>query len=79
MRRMIYRAMSGDTWDAIARALYGDENKALELMRENPGICLIAVFQGGEEVLLPTKLKISYGQEIEAEQITYTPANAPWR
>lgn len=78
MKKMIYRCVSGDTWDSIALALYGSESKATELMQVNPTKCLITVFNGGEEVLLPSNLKLTYGQEQNRET-AYMPASAPWK
>ena len=50
-----YTTVSGDTWDTIARAAYGDEFKADHLMKERGNIALLdyQVFPAGITVLIP--------------------------
>ena len=45
----------GDTWDTIAKRVYGDERKAQELMEERANIRLLdyQVFPGGIVVATP--------------------------
>lgn len=47
--------VQGDTWDTIAKRVYGDERKAQDLMRERRNIRLldIQVFPGGVPVATP--------------------------
>lgn len=51
----IYTTVQGDTWDIIARNLYGDETKAQNLMQERANILLldIEVFPAGVKVTAP--------------------------
>lgn len=50
-----YTTVSGDTWDIIAKAVYGDELKADHLMqaRENVTLLDYQVFPGGAIVHVP--------------------------
>lgn len=50
-----YTTVSGDTWDIIARKVYGDELKADHLMqeRENFPILDYQVFPSGVTVCVP--------------------------
>lgn len=50
-----YTTVSGDTWDTIARAAYGDELKAEHLMKERANIRLLdyQVFPAGIVVTVP--------------------------
>ena len=64
-----YTAVAGDTWDAISYAHYGyTERLASLLMRANPRIADIVVFEGGEEVRVPV---------VEATELPAT--LPPWR
>lgn len=63
-----YTAKTGDMWDSIALALYGDEKKSTEIMAVNPRLVDIIIFSGGEKVFLPDNIKI-------AEPLTLP----PWR
>lgn len=49
------KTIQGDTWDKIAKRVYGDERKAQELMeaRENTTLLDIQVFPGGVTVATP--------------------------
>lgn len=57
----------GEQWDQIAHAIWGDENRAAELLWANPGMEEITTFSGGEV------LKIPLIEDGEAEN------TAPWR
>lgn len=50
-----YTTISGDTWDTIAKAVYGDEFKADRLMKERGNVTLldIQVFPAGVTVIVP--------------------------
>ena len=50
-----YTTVSGDTWDIIARAVYGDELKADHLMQERKNLPLLdyQVFPSGVTVYVP--------------------------
>lgn len=50
-----YTTVSGDTWDIIARAVYGDEFKADILMKERGNIALLdyQTFPAGIVVQIP--------------------------
>lgn len=66
-----YNTAAGQTFDSIAREVYGDEKYASELMCANPHLTDLAVFTGQEAVLLP-QIDISADTD-EA------PVNAPWK
>lgn len=63
----MYKTVDGDTWDIIAKKVYGDERKADALMENNVQLLDIFVFSAGTEVETP---------EITQEEITALP---PWR
>ncbi len=46
-------AKQGQTWDMISKQAYGNEFYTQELMLENPSLCGICVFEGGEEIEVP--------------------------
>lgn len=50
-----YTTVSGDTWDVIARAVYGDELKADHMMQERKNLPLLdyQVFPSGVTVYVP--------------------------
>lgn len=52
---MITYTIQGDTWDTIARRVYGDERRAQELMQARGNIRLLdmQVFSGGIAVYAP--------------------------
>lgn len=50
---MLYETVSGDTWDVIARAVYGDEVHADFLMQNNPFLLGISIFPSGTYVYIP--------------------------
>lgn len=49
----IYKTVNGDTWDTIAKTVYGDELKADYLMQNNPRLIDIFIFGIGTEVSVP--------------------------
>jgi len=63
----MYQTMDGDTWDLIAKKVYGDENKADFLMSNN--MKLLDVFIFGSGILLQTP-------DLPQEQKGIEP---PWR
>lgn len=50
---MSYTTKSGDTWDVVAKAVYGDEMHADVLMRENPEQIAVYQFDAGVELSTP--------------------------
>lgn len=64
---MVYICSAGETFDAIALNVYGDEVYASELLSANPKYVNVLAFAGGEELDLP--------------QIDMVPdsSSAPWR
>lgn len=49
----IYTTIQGDTWDSIAKKVYGTEKAMDILMKANPEHLNVAVFGAGVEILLP--------------------------
>lgn len=43
----MYTTIDGDTWDKIAKKVYGEEKKADFLMKNNTKLLDTLVFQGG--------------------------------
>lgn len=68
-----YNCSGCETFDSIAREVYGDEVYAAEIMCANPEYCGLSVFTGGEEVLLPS-IEIE-----EDEEDSGGPSRAPWK
>ena len=52
---MTVYTIEGDTWDTVARRVYGNERRAMELMqaRENIRLLDIEVFPGGVAIFAP--------------------------
>lgn len=50
---MTITAKQGQTWDMISLNVYGSEYYTQELMSENPHLCGIYAFEGGEEIEVP--------------------------
>lgn len=50
---MTYTTIAGDTFDLIAYKLYGEEERADELMEANPDLLDYFVFPAGIEVTAP--------------------------
>lgn len=73
MSDYIYKCSAGETFDSVAREVYGDENYAAELLCANPELCLKSTFTGGEVLLLPVV-------EIPEADSNDTPVQltAPW-
>lgn len=65
------KAVAGETFDGIARDLFGSEQYAAELMSFNPEYCNRMRFEGGEE------LKIPY--VYVPGDTRYASAEAPWK
>ncbi len=66
-----YNSSAGETFDSIAREVYGDEKYAAELMCANPHLTDLSVFTGQEALLLP-RIDISADKDD-------TEVNAPWK
>ncbi|MCM1295499.1 MAG: LysM peptidoglycan-binding domain-containing protein [Muribaculaceae bacterium] len=49
----MYRTKSGDTWDSIAREVYGNEYYAGALMAANPQHIDTFIFSAGVELTTP--------------------------
>lgn len=58
---MIYETQLGDTWDVIAKRVYGSEIHADYLMQNNPKHIATAIFSAGTELWIPDLPK----EEIE--------------
>ena len=50
---MAYTTISGDTWDGIAKKVYGNELKADVLMAANPEHIETFIFSAGVELKTP--------------------------
>lgn len=48
-----YTAQGGDTFDSIALAAYDEERMASTIIRANPDLCDVLIFEGGEAVRIP--------------------------
>jgi hypothetical protein len=68
-----YHCSAGETFDSAARAVYGDEKYAADLLCANPGIENIYVFEGGEILRLPIVTMTDAGGTLEPETA------APWK
>lgn len=62
------KTVQGDTWDTIAKRVYGDERKAQELMEERANITLLdyQVFPGGITVATPELPEEEAGNDLPA-------------
>lgn len=49
-----YVCSAGETFDAVARKVYGDEKYAAELLCANPEHATLSMFTGMEVLLLPS-------------------------
>ena len=56
MNVKVYRTVSGDTWDLISFKVYGDEIYYHELIRANPNLIDIAIFNSDIPVIIPDLL-----------------------
>lgn len=66
---MKYITELGDTWDMIAKKVYGDETKAGLLMDNNRDLLEILIFDDGIELECPSV-------EVESDDIASYPS---WR
>lgn len=64
----VYRAATGETFDAIALNVFGNTAFSAEILSVNPKLCEKICFDGGETVYLP------FIRDDE-EEVTV----APWR
>lgn len=71
--RKLVLAVAGETFDSLARTVFGDERRAAEMMCVNPELSGVMVFSGGEPVFLPV-LEDEDGDTEEDET-----ESAPWR
>ena len=69
----VYHCAAGESWDSVALEIYGAEKYAAELLRANPALCHMTVFEGGETLYLPVVETAGEGEDV------FTPANAPWK
>lgn len=51
----MYTTRGGDTWDIVARNVYGDEYMAGKLMEANPGLLHIFRFDAGVKLVTPER------------------------
>lgn len=72
MSGYVYVCSAGETFDSVARAVYGDENHAAELLCANPEYATRSVFSGDEELYLPV---VAVLPQDQAE----LPAVPPWK
>lgn len=70
MSRRGYQCIAGDTFDQIARLVYGSEAYACELLNANPVYAATLVFAGGEVLVLP---------DVDTNGRTKQQSSAPWR
>ena len=69
-----YFPSAGETFDSVARTVYGHEKYAAELLCANPTLCTIPVFKGGESLQLPV-----VNLPEDKSGTVYMPAKAPWK
>ena len=62
----MYKTVQGQTWDRIAKEVYGDEMKVTDLFDANPDLLGVFIFSDGQELQTPELM------EEEAEL-------PPWR
>lgn len=72
MSGYVYVCSAGETFDSVARAVYGDENHAAELLCANPEYAARSVFTGDEELYLPSIVVLPQDQ-VEL------PTTPPWK
>lgn len=72
MSGFIYTCSAGETFDSVARDVYGDENHAAELLCANPEYATRSVFAGEETLYLPVVVALPQDQ---AE----LPVTPPWK
>ena len=67
-----YTCSGGETWDSVARDVYGDEQFAADLICANPEYSTYTVFAGGELLYLPV---VAVLEDSSAAM----PTTAPWK
>lgn len=72
MSGFVYTCSAGETFDSMARDVYGDERYACNVMCANPEYSTTLVFSGGEMLYLPVV------EIVKAEEAAL-PQSAPWR
>lgn len=70
-----YTCSGGETFDSIARELWGNEKYAAELLCANPELCGKAIFTGGEMLYIP-RIEMT---EADTDETVTEPETAPWR
>ena len=70
-----YICAAGETFDSVARRVWGDERYAAELLCANPEYASQTIFVGTETLYLPT---IIIPRE-EADEMSVEPIKAPWK
>ncbi|MBR8700233.1 hypothetical protein IX317_000645 [Fusobacterium sp. DD29] len=53
MKVKVYTTISGDTWDLISYKVYGSEKYFTNLIRANPALIGIAIFDSGISIIVP--------------------------
>lgn len=48
-----YTCRAGESWDLLAGQAYGHETMASVIIRANPDMCDVVMFDGGEVIRLP--------------------------
>ena len=51
--RKPYTCRAGEAFDLLAGQAYGQETMASTVIRENPDLCDVVLFEGGESIGLP--------------------------
>lgn len=69
--RKKYICQGGESFDSIARELYGDEDYVADLLCANPELCGTVRFIGGEELYVPML-------DIPEDDENGLPEAAPW-
>lgn len=69
--RKKYICQGGESFDSIARELYGDEDYVADLLCANPELCGTVRFIGGEELYVPML-------DIPEDEENGLPEAAPW-
>lgn len=67
-----YTCIAGETFDMVARKLFGKEKYAAEILSVNPENCRKSLFSGGEKLRIPDITLPTEGEEA-------LPEAAPWR
>lgn len=48
-----YACKSGESFDLLAGQAYGQETMSTAIMRANPDLCDVVLFDGGEQISIP--------------------------